>query len=476
MNLSCSAAALADIAAKLSEANQAFANCYPGDSSDRQPVHSVYGGANLFKSGSAAKLGQIAQAAMRDYGGNFIQFALALGLPGAAALPQTQGEIDVLTKLSPEQLPKEAAFAFKVYQRVQHKLRHEPIEDQRVDFEDGYGNRLDTEEDAHAISAAEEMAKGMLEKSLRPYIGIRIKTFSDECFPRAVRTLDLFLTRLNELSSAQLPDNFVITLPKVTHVAQVAALTAILEKIEVKCGYKPGALKLEIMVETPQAILGPDGSNQLLKMVQAANGRCRAAHFGTFDYTASVGITATHQSHQHAACDYARHAMQVALAGTGVMISDGATTQMPIGPHRATAEKPLTMQQHAENQSVVHSAWKIHFDNIWHSLTHGFYQGWDLNPAQLPIRYAAVYAFFLQGLPDASKRLQAFINKAAQATLSGNTFDDAATGQGLLNFYLRGIACGAITEAEALATGITLDELRSRSFLTIVKNRAHQKQ
>jgi len=474
MRLSCTDADLAEITAALRRANTEFSRHYPGDSSERQPVHSVYGGANLFKAGSARKLGQLAASALNEYAANYLEFALAMGLPGAADLPCGAADQQALLQLPDAELPPAAIFAQKVFQRVQHKLAQEPVEDQRVDFEDGYGNRPDAEEDAHALAAAEEIAKGMTERCLPPYIGIRIKTFSEECYARAVRTLDLFLTRLAELTSAQLPENFVITLPKVVHAGQVEALTAILAWLEQQCGYAAGSLKLEIMVETPQAIIGPDGGNEVLKMVKAAKGRCRGAHFGTFDYTAAVGITAAHQAHKHAASDFARHAMQVALAGTGVMLSDGVTTQMPIGPHKATAERPLTEQQRLENRRVVHSAWKIHFDNIWHSLVHGFYQGWDLNPAQLPVRYAAVYAFFLQGLPDASRRLQAFINKAAQATLSGNTFDDAATGQGLLNFFLRGIACGAITEEEALATGITLEELRTRSFLTIVRNRAAQ--
>src|SRR6202035_1458424 len=103
-----------------------------------------------------------------------------------------------------------------------------------------------------------------------------------------------------------------------------------------------------------------------------------------------------------------------------------------------------------------------------HSLVNGFYQGWDLHPGQLPSRYGTVYAFFLRSLPATSERLKNFISKAAQATLHGDTFDDAATGQGLLNFFLRGVNCGALTEQEALATGLTIDELRSRSFLKIL--------
>jgi len=54
----------------------------------------------------------------------------------------------------------------------------------------------------------------------------------------------------------------------------------------------------------------------------------------------------------------------------------------------------------------------------------------------------------------------------------GTIFDDAATGQGLLNFFLRGVNCGALTEGEALATGLTLEELRGRSFVKILKARS----
>ena len=120
---------------------------------------------------------------------------------------------------------------------------------------------------------------------------------------------------------------------------------------------------------------------------------------------------------------------------------------------------------------MVHHAWRVHFDNIMHSLKLGLYQGWDLNPAQIPVRYAAVYYFFLTGLAESTTRLTTFIDKAAQATLSGNTFDDAATGQGLVNYFINGINCGALTMAETTATGITADELKTRSFLKIVQNR-----
>jgi hypothetical protein len=170
----------------------------------------------------------------------------------------------------------------------------------------------------------------------------------------------------------------------------------------------------------------------------------------------------------HPACDFARTVMVVALAGTGVHISDGATNILPVGPHRSEG---LTEAQLQENRAAVHGAWRMAFQDTLHSLRSGIYEGWDLHPAQLVVRYAAVYSFFLEGLPAASNRLKAFVEKAALASLFGDVFDDAATGQGLLNFFLRGIACGAITEEEALATGLTLDEIRSRSFYRILLGR-----
>jgi hypothetical protein len=125
------------------------------------------------------------------------------------------------------------------------------------------------------------------------------------------------------------------------------------------------------------------------------------------------------------------------------------------------------------SRETVHHAWRLHARHVRHSLVSGFYQGWDLHPAQLPSRYAAVYAFFMEGLQAASDRLRNFVEKAAQATLVGDVFDDAATGQGLLNYFLRATNCGAITEAEAVSlSGLTVKEIRSRSFLTILKARA----
>jgi hypothetical protein len=227
-----------------------------------------------------------------------------------------------------------------------------------------------------------------------------------------------------------------------------------LTELESELGVDP--IPIELMVETPQMIVDVDGNAGVRKWVEAAEGRVRGAHFGTYDYTASLNITAAYQSMEHLACDFARHVQQVSLAGTGVWISDGATNVMPVG----------------DDPSVVHRAMRLHYDHIRHSLSHAYYQGWDLHPAQLVTRYAAVYAFFLEGLDAAGARLSNFVESTAKATLVGDVFDDAATGQGLLNYFLRAINCGAITQDEAVSrTGLTVDELRTRSFLAILEGR-----
>jgi hypothetical protein len=276
----------------------------------------------------------------------------------------------------------------------------------------------------------------------------------EETRGRAVRTLDLFLTTLVEATAGSLPRGFVVTLPKPQIPEHTAALADALDVLEPKLGLPAGALRLEIMIEQTQAVLDDGGRVAVPALVRAGRGRCIAAHFGTYDYTASCGITAAHQDMAHPACDFAKHCMQASLAGTGVWLSDGATSVMPVG-----------------DRATVHGAWKKQAAHVRHSLTGGYYQGWDLHPAQLVARYATVYAFYLDALPAATARLSNFVTKAAQATLVGEVFDDAATGQALLNFFLRALGCGAIAESEVLATGLTLEELRSRSFLKILAGR-----
>jgi citrate lyase beta subunit len=435
------------ISGPLIEANAAFLRRYPGESDRRQAVHSVYGGGHLFKADTAQRLGAVALRSLEEYA------------PDASALASVLGA------------ENDSALWEKVYARVVEKLRREAVEDFRLDFEDGYGNRPDAEEDQHAASSAAEVARGMAANSLPPFVGIRVKPLNEDLRARSVRTLDIFVTSLVAQSGGKLPENFVVTVPKVQLPEQVTAAVRVFELLEQRNGLTSGALKLEPMIETPQAIIDQHGKSAIASFIDAAEGRCRSIHFGVYDYTASCGITAAYQAMGHPTCDFARQVMLVATAGAGVHLSDGATNILPVGPHRPAEGKPLTAEQLEQNRAAVHGAWKLGFNDNMHSLRNGFYQGWDLHPAQFVTRYAAVYSFFLGSLPSASGRLRAFVEKAALASLFGDVFDDAATGQGLLNFFLRGIACGAITEEEALETGLSIEEIRSRSFLKILQSR-----
>jgi len=477
MKISLSETSLREIARTLRASNDVFTKIYPGETGRRQPVHTVYGGAHLFRADTAQRLGQVAERSFAENASDFVVFARAIGLPHANELPDVLGYATGLRqrlKDEPDAVREEnkaAWLAHTIHARVQEKLRREPVEDFRIDFEDGYGNRPDEEEDGHAESAAIEVARGRKAGTLPPFIGIRIKPFNEELRARSMRTLDIFVSTVVE-NSGRLPDNFVVTLPKITTPEQVAALADLFDLLEQQTGLAAGALKMEMMIETTQSIINSEGRINLSLLLPAARGRCTAAHFGTYDYTASCSITAVHQHMMHPACDFAKHMMQVSFAGTGVWLSDGATNIMPVGPHRAAEGRPLTQDQIEENRAVIHRAWKLHYDHVQHSLTGGFYQGWDLHPAQLPTRYAAVYAFFLESLDAASERLRNFVEKAAKATLVGDVFDDAATGQGLLNYFLRAINCGAITKEEALRlSGLTLEELQSGSFVKILKGR-----
>ncbi len=439
---------ISTITQELHLANQQFLHQYPGGTHDRQPVHTVYGGAQIFSSDTAKKMSGVALKNLKEYAPDAKTLMLALG--------EEKAELELWSK---------------IYSRIEKKLVEEAVEDFRIDYEDGYGTRPDAEEDGHAETGALEVAKGIEQNSLPPFLGIRIKPFSEECHKRSIRTLDIFLTTLLNRTGGKLPPNFVVTIPKVTHPEQISALVGLLEILEKNHRLSVGTLKFEFMVETPQSILGSQGNSPLRSFVEAGKGRCVGAHFGTYDYTAGCGITAHYQTMINPVCDFAKHVMQVSLMGLPVLLSDGATNVMPVGPHRVMEGKPLSGTQIQENKAVVHRAWKLSYDHIRHSLATGFYQGWDLHPAQLPIRYAATYAFFLEALHSASDRLKGFVEKAAKATLLGDVFDDAATGQGLLNFFLRALSCGAITQDEALKTGLTIEEIQSRSFMKILERR-----
>ncbi|MBD3648670.1 MAG: phosphoenolpyruvate kinase, partial [Pseudomonadales bacterium] len=434
MSTSLSQTELEPLMQRLESANATFDERYPGIQLDRQPVHTVYGGAHLYRTGAAQKLADLASRHLATYAPDFVTLARALEFEGHEALPLNPDEIAALAaeKAAEDAVHDDAWVAHAVYSRLRAKLEAEAIEDQRVDFEDGYGSRSDDEEDGHAVSVAKAMADGLKEGSLPPFIGIRIKALTEEAKRRAIRTLDLFLTTLTAETGGRLPEPFMITLPKVTSPEQVATLADCLDLLEAKCGIATGTIRIELMIETIQSVFNPGGECGINALVEAGRGRVSSAILGTYDYTATCNIASTWQDHRHPSADFARQMMQVSLTGTEVTLCDGITNVMPIAPHRA-GNDTLSSDQTRENFRVVHDAWKVHFDNIIHSLKLGFYQSWDLNPAQLPVRFAAVYYFFLTGLEEATARLRTFIDQAAQTSMVGNTFDDAASCQGLLN-------------------------------------------
>jgi citrate lyase beta subunit len=398
---------LEDLAARLDRAlagaDAALTASYPGDRGVRQPVHTVYVPGDRYDEKTVAQWSAESVAALDEFGGS------AAGVGAVFDL--------------------DADLVDAIYDRVRAKLSAEPIEDLRIDFEDGYGNRPDADEDAAVVTAAEALATTVRDGSAPPFHGIRIKSFEAPTRHRGLRTLDLFLGSL--VREGGLGDGFVITLPKVTSVEQVTAMVTALSALEAAHGIEAGSLRFEIQVETPQAILGSDGTALIARMIAAGDGRVTGLHYGTYDYSASLGVAAAFQSMEHPVADHAKDVMQVAAAGTGVFVSDGSTNVLPVGDPEA-----------------VRSAWRLHSRLVARSLARGIYQGWDLHPAQLPSRYLATYAFFRDGLEVAAARLRAYVHGGSSSYL-----DEPATAAALAAFVLRGVECGAVAvdEVERLA-------------------------
>ncbi len=417
-----------------------------GESGARTPVHTLYGGAHLFRADLTRRVSEVALRAMDEHLWDAAQFAHAFDLSG---------------------LPNE--LVRRVHDRVREKLLRQPVEDLRVDFEDGYGVRPDDEEDRHAIALGVELAHAMRLDTLPPWIGIRVRALGPDTRARALRTLDLVVASLLEHSEGTLPERFLVTLPKVQTPAHAAALAKVLDVLERGHGLRRGALRMELMIETTPALLSARGEVTIGALLDACDGRCEAMHLGAYDLTASVGVAASSQSLGHPLCELARLWMQLALAGTGVRVVDGATTTLPVGRHRPAPGGNLTEDQRRENQLALRDAWHKASDDVRRALSLGIHQGWDLHPNQLVSRYATLFVHFLGGMDESVRRLRSFVSQAAQARRCGNVFDDAATAQAILGFFLRGIDCGALRESEvSAAVGVSMDVLRTRSFATIV--------
>jgi citrate lyase beta subunit len=386
---------LDELDSRLAPVDAARLAAYPGESSSRQPVHTCYVPADAVAPGLVATWGETALAALDQH-----------GLPDLGLGP---------------------ALVEQVLPRVRAKLTAEPVEDLRVDAEDGYRGSAEVEDD-DVLAAAAVLAA---EPSLPPFLGIRAKSLEGPTRRRGVRSLDLFLTGLAGTGR----ERAIVTLPKVTSVEQVTAFLPVLDALQESSGL---GLDLELQVETPQAVLGADGTATLARMLHAGAGRVTGLHYGTYDYSASLGIAAAHQSSDHPAADSAKQAMQVAVAGTGARAVDGSTNVLPIG---TTAD--------------VHAAWRLHAGLVRRALERGFYQGWDLHPAQLVTRYVATYAFFRAALPAAAARLAAYVSR-----VEGGVLDEPATARALATVVLRGLDCGALDVAEVeSATGLDRREL-----------------
>lgn len=395
------------IEALLTPVDQAATRLYPQDDGSRQPVHSVYLPGDRYTPQMPADWARAGLEAVNDAGG----MGHLLRVHGLVADP---------------------AEAQLIAEKVEAKLVSEPIEDLRLDFEDGYGTRPDEEEDAAVIAAADHLGQALREGTAPPFVGIRFKALEPRTRARGLRTLELFI---EHLVPHGLPDNLVLTLPMVTHVAQIEAMVLFLEGLEERFALPAGRLTFEIQIETPQAILGADGCSPIGPMIAAGGGRISGMPYGTYDYSASVGIAAAYQSMEHPSADFAKAVMQAAAAGTGVRLSDGSTNIIPAGAKRD-------------------DAWRLHGRLVTRSLQRGFYQGWDLHPAQLPSRYAATFAFYRASLDDANTRLAAYLGDGA-----ADIMDEPATARALANFLRRGLHCGAFSTGEVAVTPAQLDDL-----------------
>jgi HpcH/HpaI aldolase/citrate lyase family len=391
--------ALADeLDARLADADAALAVTYPGDRGRRQPVHTIYVPADRYDSGTVRGWAEEATRALATHAGSVTELAEVMDLG--------------------------AGVAVEVYERICRKLDAEAVEDLRIDFEDGYGIRPDDDEDAATVAAAQALAASIAAGDAAPFHGIRVKSFEAPTRRRGVRTLQLFVRTLAEADG--LTDGFVVTLPKVTSVEQVEAFVFALETVEKTSSLATDTLHFEIQVETPQAILGADGTALIARMVHAGGGRVTGLHYGTYDYSASLGVAAEYQSLEHPVADHAKAVMQVAAAGTGVFVSDGSTNVLPVG-----------------DTDAVRAAWRLHARLVRRSLERGIYQGWDMHPAHLPSRYVATYSFFREGLPRAAARLRAYVHGGQSGFL-----DEPATAAAMAGFLLRGLECGALDSAE----------------------------
>ncbi|MYR05410.1 aldolase [Gordonia sp. SID5947] len=396
----------ADVRHRLEEilrpVDEDLASWFPGDRLVAQPVHTVYLGAADVVVDTPASWGERA---------------------GEIA----EGTRDIVVDL--------AGGDTVVADLARKRLQDNPIEDLRIDLEDGYGWRPDSVEDADARRAGEILAAWT---QMRPHAprsaGVRAKGLGDRERDRGLRTLELVLD-----GAGGIPDGFVFTIPKLRDVRQVDAVNLLCEGFERAHGLGEGQLRFELQIEIPQAVLGPDGRATLAEAIHRGRPRLTGLHYGTYDYSAACGIVSAQQSLAHPVADHAKAVMQAAAAQTGVWISDGSTQVVPVG-----------------TPDQIRSALRRHHALVLRSLERGFYQGWDMHPGHLVTRWAAVIGFFRSAMPTAARRLGAYLGRR-----SGDVIDEPATALSLASVLHRGVAAGAFTadEITEIAPSCTADQL-----------------
>lgn len=369
---------------------------YPGDSDTAQPVHSVY-----------VSAADATPETPQEW--------------GAAATELLDGHRDLVTELG-------GADAVDI---VRRRLESAPIQDLRLDFEDGYGRRADDTEDRDARRAGHTLAA--VETDV---CGIRIKGLTSAERTRAVRTLELVLD-----AAGDVPSGFVFTVPKLRAAEQATAAVWLCEALEQAHGLPDGTLRFELQIESPQAILGADGTATVAKALHRSEGRCLGLHYGTYDYSAACGIAPQQQALDHPVADHAKAVMMAAAAQTGVRVVDGSTQVTPTG----TGEE-------------VRSAIRRHHHLVTRSLERGYYQGWDMHPGHLVTRWLATVTFFRAALAAAAPRLQAYLDRRGGAIV-----DEPATAEALATVVLRGLGVDAfaIEDVLAAAPGADLAVLRN---------------
>ena len=397
--------ARARIDAVLSAVDVELDRAYPGDRAEKQPAHTVYVSAADVDADTPGTWGDRASAIADEAAA----VVADLDRTGIASL-------------------------------VRARLRGQPIEDLRIDLEDGYGWRPDVVEDRDARAAGRTIAIWSARPEQAPSaFGVRCKGLGAAERARGLRSLELVLD-----AAGGVPDGFVFTVPKLRAAAQVDAVVMICEELERAHGLPEGALRFELQIESPQAVLGADGRATVAEAIHRGGPRLTGLHYGTYDYSAACGIVSSQQSLEHPVADHAKSVMLVAAAQTGVWVSDGSTQVSPVG-----------------SAEVVEAALRRHHRLVTRSLERGFYQGWDMHPGHLVTRWLAVYGFFRSAMSPAVTRLQSYFDRQ-----SSEFVDEPATAQSLALVVLRGLSVGAFTEADVLAVGprcsaAALGELRA---------------